>query len=397
MKLSILGCRGVPAQHGGFETFAEQLSLYLVARGHEVTVYCQSEKEAGAPAEAREDVWRGVKRVTLHGSAGPYGTMAFDLRATRHALSRKGLILTLGYNTAVFSVLYRLFGRTSLMNMDGLEWKREKWSKLQRLWLRCNEYAGAKLSTHLIADHPEIGRHLEGIVPAKKISVIPYGADPVTASGFDVLRRWNLEPNRYALCVARLEPDNSILSIVRAFSKRPRGYPLLVLGALRSESAYHRQIRESASDEVVFAGAVYVRSQVNALRYHARMYLHGHRVGGTNPSLVEALAAGSPVVAHDNSFNRGVAGPGAKYFSSEEELEQVLARLEREPGELESMRRASFERHAEGFGLDRTNAAYEALLERFAGDETVEAELAEAGLARAGLVKAGQGLRQRMR
>lgn len=361
MKLSILGSRGVPAHHGGFETFAEHLSLYLINQGHEVTVYCQTENRS----EAGEDVWQGVRRVILYGGAGPVGTILFDLKAALHANARDSLILTLGYNTAVFSLLYTLRGRPSLMNMDGLEWKREKWGPLQRLWLRLNEFVGAKLSTHLIADHPEIGKHLQKLVPASKISVIPYGADLVTGSDLDVLRQWNCEPNRYALCVARPEPDNSVLSIVRAFSKKPRGYQLLVLGTLKTENAYHRQVRECASDEVVFPGAIYTRSQVNALRFSARIYLHGHRVGGTNPSLVEALAAGTPVVAHKNPFNQGVAGPWAKYFSSEEELDDILAELDSDPQALESMRRGSFSRHAEDFGLERANSAYEDLLLRF--------------------------------
>lgn len=365
MKLSILGSRGIPAHHGGFETFAEQFSLYLVGRGHEVTVYCQT----GDKNEVREDMWRGVRRVVLYGKPGPAGTIRFDLKAALHALRHDALILTLGYNTAVFSMLYVLCGRVSLMNMDGLEWKREKWSALQRLWLRCNEYAGARLSTHLIADHPEIGKHLQTLVPQEKITVIAYGADAVTASDPDILRQWNCEPNNYALCVARPEPENSLLSIVRAFSKKPRGYSLLVLGALRTDNAYHQLLRESASDEVVFPGAIYAKKHVNSLRFSARMYLHGHRVGGTNPSLVEALAAGAPVVAHKNPFNQGVAGPQAKYFASEEELDNILTRLEGDPEELEVMRRASFNRHAESFALEMVHSAYEELLLSFASGD----------------------------
>jgi glycosyltransferase involved in cell wall biosynthesis len=370
VHVRILGSRGIPAQHGGFETFAEQLALYLVSRGHQVTVYCQTED----PAEAGEDVWRGVNRVMIYAQPSPYGTVSFDFRAAWHALWRGGVILTLGYNTAVFSLLYTLRGRKSVMNMDGLEWKREKWSRLERLWLRLNELAGAKLSTHLIADHPEIGRHLRKFVPPSKISVIPYGAAPVMEADHEVLRQWNCEPNRYALCVARPEPDNSILAIVRAFSKEPRGYPLLVLGTLHEKNAYHQAVRENASEEVIFPGPIYARSQVNALRFSARVYLHGHRVGGTNPSLVEAMAAGSPVVAHENPFNKGVAGPEAKYFSSEEELAEILTLLGDAPEELESMRRASFNRHAEAFGLERTHLAYEELLEKFCSDSCVEEE-----------------------
>jgi glycosyltransferase involved in cell wall biosynthesis len=253
------------------------------------------------------------------------------------------------------------------MNMDGLEWAREKWSRPERFWLRCNEFLGARLSSHLIADHPEIGKHLQGLVPSEKITVIPYGADAVDVADADLLATYGCVPHEFGLCIARPEPENSILEIVRAFSQHRHGYPLLVLGKfMPDENAYHRRVMADASDEVVFPGAIYDKPTVLALRYFAKFYLHGHRVGGTNPSLVEALASASPIVARRNRFNEWVAGPRAKYFDTEEELADVLANLEGNQAELAVMRQASRERHARMFPLWRVHRDYERLLERFA-------------------------------
>jgi glycosyltransferase involved in cell wall biosynthesis len=365
MDVLILGTRGVPARHGGFETFAENLATFLTSHGHRVTVYCQSDKRPVVHC----DEWNGIQRLHLYGGLGAGGTVRFDLAAVRDSLKRPGVVLILGYNTAIFSVLYRLLGRKSLMNMDGIEWKREKWSRLQRLWLRFNEYAGAKLSNHLIADHPAIGVHLQRHVSAEKISVIAYGAELPERSNQPlprILEKLGLASQSFGLVIARQEPENSILEIVEAFSARPRGFKLVVLGSLKpEESEYHRLVMERASAEVIFPGAIYEKASVDALRQHARVYLHGHRVGGTNPSLVEALAADGAVIAHDNVFTRWVAGPGAAFFRGTDDLKQLLDELLPDAARLRMMREASHQRHQADFVQGKIMDAYEALLMQY--------------------------------
>jgi glycosyltransferase involved in cell wall biosynthesis len=365
LKISILGTRGIPANHGGFETFAEQLALYLAEGGHDVTVYCQT----FVKAKMVGDTWRGIRRITLHGYGSPLGTMKFDWTAARHASSQPGLILTLGYNTAIFSILYRIKGKLSLLNMDGIEWKREKWTPLQRLWLRLNERAGAMLSNHLIADHPEIAKHLEGFVAKEKISVIPYGADPVEKADARRLS-FGLSPYNYALVIARPEPENSLLEIVEAFSRKNRGIKLVILGQYYPEAiSYHSDVMRAAGPEVVFAGAVYDREVVRTLRYFARTYIHGHRVGGTNPSLVESLAAGNPVIAHDNRFTRWVAGPEQRYFDGSCDLSDLFDEVLDDPIALKCMSAASHRRWQESFLPMPVLASYEKLLLSFAVPE----------------------------
>ena len=364
MQLLILGTRGIPAQHGGFETFAEDLAYYLTIRGHYVAVYCQGEHNS----ETYVDEWQGITLIHFPSHSGAVGTAEFDLYCTLDALKRKGLILTLGYNTAVLSVLYRLFGRTHVMNMDGIEWKRAKWSTFARLWLRINEYAGAMLANYLVADHPVIREHhLRHVKPAK-ISMIPYGAT-YEATNWEPgshLSQYKLNPRSYGLVIARAEPDNSILDIVQAYSRKKRGMPLVILGEYDSNRPYHAKVMDAASDEVLFVGAMYDRGVVKMLRDYAKVYIHGHQVGGTNPSLVESLAAGNAVIAHDNPFTRWVAGEGAKFFRNGEELSGILDNILVDESLLGAMRRSSIQRHAEYFTQLEVLQNYEQLLQRLA-------------------------------
>lgn len=357
-KLLILGTRGIPAQYGGFETYAERLALYLVGKGWEVTVYCQVEGK-----ELREKYWKGIRLVHIPVKRdNAIGSIIFDFKSTLHAIQEEGIPLVLGYNTAIFSLLYRLKGRVNLINMDGMEWQREKWSPLAKAWLYLNEHFGAWFGNHLIADHPEIKNYLCGYINPDKITVIPYGTEPLTNTDVSHLEPYGLVKGEYALVIARAEPENSILEIVSAFSQRQRGLKLFILGTYTPEECpYHQEVLAAASDEVIFPGAIYQKEVVQALRYHARLYIHGHRVGGTNPSLVEALAANNPVLAHDNAFNRWVAGSGARFFSNEADcaaqLEQCLAQTE----ELSKMQQASRKRYQEAFAQQKDLEAYEDL------------------------------------
>ena len=361
-KISILGTRGIPAGHGGFETFAAHLAPYLREHGWQVTVYCQDD----GGSKVHEDEWQGVRRVHIPVShAGAAGTMQFDWASITHLLREPepGLALTLGYNTALFCARLRVRGIPNLINMDGLEWKRDKWSFPARAWLWLNERAGCLLGDHLIADHPEIANHLATRVRREKITMIPYGADSVTEADAGLLQRYGLEPDRFAVVIARPEPENSILEIVRAFSAKRRGMKLAVLGRYSDGIPFQAEVKRSASDEVIFLGAIYEAEVVNALRLFTRAYLHGHRVGGTNPSLVEALGAGCAVIAHDNPFNRWVAGPQAMYFSDEAQCASKFEALSLMPDDkLDEMRRASRGRHLIHFTWEEVLAQYEKLL-----------------------------------
>jgi glycosyltransferase involved in cell wall biosynthesis len=360
MHINILGIRGIPAAHGGFETFAARLAPWLRDRGHTVTVYCQEDEGDAGPWM---DEWEGIERVHFRPKrGGPAGTMEFDLACIRHVLDKRGIDLILGYNTAIFSILGRLRGRKVAMNMDGIEWKRAKWSFPARIWFFLNEVAGANLCSVAIADHPEIAKHVRAR-SFKKPVMIPYGSDRIETAPADAALEIGVEPGKYVISIARPEPENSILELVRGFSKLDTDAKYVVLGNFDDANSYHRKVKAAASPQVVFPGAIFAPEKVSALRYHARAYLHGHQVGGTNPSLVEALGAGNAVIAHSNRFNRWVAGPEQFYFTTEAQISELMIRVLNDEDAVARARASARARHAEAFEWEMILAAYQKVLQ----------------------------------
>ncbi len=358
-SILLLGTRGIPASHGGFETFVERLAPYLAQQGWDVSVYCQEEGRGAI----WEDSWHGVRRihVPVKGS-GTLSTIRFDWVSMKDALKRPGLLMSFGYPTALFALLPRLKRRRHVINMDGVEWKRSQFGRVGKAWLYLNERIAAFLGNHLVADHPKIAEHLQTRAPESKITTIAYGADKVESADFSLLSFLDIEADRYAVVIARPERDNSFLEIITAFSREKRGRKLVVLGNLKPDQVpYHAELKAAASDEVLFPGAIYAHPKVQALRKHARFYIHGHRVGGTNPSLVEALGAGSAILAMDNAFNSWVAGKGAVYFSTVDDCASSITRLFADD-DLVGRLRAEAEAQFSAFTWPAILAQYEALL-----------------------------------
>ncbi len=356
----ILGTRGIPASHGGFETFAEYLSLYLVKNGWKVIVYCQEEGEGGVYT----DSWKGVDRVNIPvKSAGAAGTIIFDWKSTLHAANSKELVLTLGYNTAIFCTLLRIKKIPNVINMDGIEWKRQKWGIIAKTWFYLNERAGCWLGNHLVADHPEIKKHLSTRVNPNKITTIAYGAEKLSGLDSDVLNDYGLFPDGYMTLIARPEPENSILEVIEGFSEKSRGCKLVVLGNYEPEkNAYHKKVIEAASPEVIFLGAIYDKNILNALRFFSLAYIHGHQVGGTNPSLIEAMGASNPVLAHDNKFNRWVLEEGGRFFSDACSLSTLVTDVIENSALRSDMKKATVKRYNSEFTWENILNKYEDML-----------------------------------
>jgi len=360
----ILGTHGVPAAYGGFETAAENIALFLVKKGWRVIVYCQ----AKGSGPITEDVWRGIERVTIPVEAdGWKGTSHFDWISIKHACrTSKDICLTLGYNTAVFNTLQRIKGIPNVINMDGIEWSRARWGFMKQAILYANERIGCYVGNHLIADHPEIEKHLLTRAPQRKVSTLTYGADPVTSAPEAPVRALGLEPGTYFNLIARPIPENSILEMVKGFSAKRRGCKLVILGKYQpDEDEYHRDVLAAASDEVVFPGAIYDPAVVQALRFHSLAYVHGHTVGGTNPSLVEAMAASNAVIAHDNVYNRWVAQNAAVYFTDADSFGACVEQLLTAPETLAALRANSQRRFYEEFTWEHVAGQYEQLLLRY--------------------------------
>lgn len=365
MKISIQGIRGIPAKHGGFETFADNLTKYLIKKGDDVLVYCQEditkEKLRILPISRRIDGALLVYVPVL--LKGAIGTVYFDICCILDAICRRRPVLTLGYNTALFNLLLNLFGISYAMNMDGIEWKRQKWGVRAKLWLLFNEFCGAIGSSCMIADNPHIASYLIAKYPKRNVVTIPYGANPVyDKPDPNILAEWDLVPNSYAIVIARPEPENSIYEIVNAFLASQSDKQLVVLGSYSLSNKYCAKVLSAAAPNIKFIGAVYDVKKVTALRYYSLLYLHGHQVGGTNPSLVEAMAAGQPILAFDSCYNRWVLDSDDCLFKTEVDLEKKIRKCLVNPKMLSAMSSKNLARAEEHFSLDRVNHDYRQFL-----------------------------------
>ena len=359
-RLAILGSRGIPARYGGFETFAEELSVRLAAMGTDVTVYCEAGEQQDAPKE-----YRGVRLQYVAATRlGPLTTIVFDLKCLWHARNRADVVYMLGYGASIFCLLPRMFGAVVWINMDGVEWWRSKWNAAARTWLRLMERIATRTANLLVADADAIREHLRARYRTlPETVVIPYGA-PVVEAPPDaaLLGEFGVDPDNYYLVVCRIEPENHVVEIVEGFVGGSSELPLVVVGDTQAESAYAGTVRSAGDDRVRCPGTVFDRDKLNALRWHCRAYFHGHSVGGTNPSLLEALGCGNRVVAHDNVFNREVAGDCAVYFSKADEIPRLVEQLDAAPTR-DKHRRRSQQRIVEHYDWDAIAVDYQALLD----------------------------------
>lgn len=327
----LIGVRGIPNRYGGFERLVEVLAPHLVSQGHDVTVFCNQDPTVNQDG-VEEDFWMGVRRRFIPvRSSGPLGTIEYDWRSFKE-VPAGAVALIFGYGTGIFQRYLNQHGIPHAVNMDGIEWRREKWGRLARIWLRMNERAAASKANILIADHPEIQRYLQEEL-GKDSTMIAYGVDddalqPDDRSDLSHPLLAQYPDQSFSLVVARAEPENQIHVILEAFERSRKNSPMVVLGNFEVND-YGRQLR-ARHPNVHFAGGVYDTRVLNELRRRSKLYIHGHSVGGTNPSLIEAMAAGALLVAHDNPFNRWVLGGDASglYFK---EAVDLAAHLDNPP------------------------------------------------------------------
>jgi glycosyltransferase involved in cell wall biosynthesis len=320
MKIGILGTRGIPNTYGGFEQFAQYLSVGLVRRGHSVWVYNSSNHPY------REKDWHGVHiihRIDWENRIGTAGQFVYDYNCLMDARRRDfDVLLQLGYTSN--SIFHSIWPGKALnvVNMDGLEWKRTKYSPMVQRFLLHAERWAARHGHVLVADNLGIRDYIEKKY-RRPATYIPYGADIPDSYETGHLSRWGLKPGGYFLLVARMEPENNIELIIRAWLATGKRKPLVLIGdAGNGFGAYLRKIYRD--EKLLFAGAIYEPGTINALRHYSSLYLHGHSVGGTNPSLLEAMACGCTIAAHDNPFNKEILGNEACYFSTKEDLAALM-------------------------------------------------------------------------
>lgn len=322
MKIAILGARGIPNYYGGFEQFAEYLAKYLVANGHQVFVY----NSHSHPYQENE--WEGIKIIHKYDPEdimGTAGQFIYDLNCILDSRKRGfDIILQLGYtSSSIWGSLLPRKVSFVVTNMDGLEWKRSKYNRWVRKFLLFAEKLGVKYSDALISDSVGIQDYLK-----KKYSCdstfIPYGAHRIHQFDEEVLNEYQVKKYEYSMLIARLEPENNIEVILDGIISSGVQQDFLVVGNHNTKYGKFLKAKYGGAKHIRFMGGVYDIEKLNSLRYYCKIYFHGHSVGGTNPSLIEAIGSGAFICAHENVFNKAILEKDALYFNNSKDVESVI-------------------------------------------------------------------------
>ena len=320
MNIGIIGTRGIPNNYGGFEQFAEYLSVGLVGKGHEVFVYNSHNHPY------KNDRYKGVNIIHCYDPEyliGTTGQFIYDLNCILN--SRKydfDIILQLGYTSS--SIWNLLMSQKSILvtNMDGIEWKRSKFSPKVQKFLKYAERIAIKYSDYFVADSKGIQKYLKEEYKIES-TYIPYGAETMSNPNPDVLNEYNLKAYEYDIVIARMEPENNTEMIIQGFEKSKQDRQLVIIGSLNTSYGIYIS-KKYQNKKIRFLGFVSGINKLNSLRYYSNLYFHGHSVGGTNPSLLEAMASNSLVCAHENIFNRSILEEDAFYFNNHNAISRLI-------------------------------------------------------------------------
>lgn len=368
LSIAMVGTRGVPAAYGGFETAVEEIGRRLVDKGHDVSVYTRGSQDRGSE-------YLGMR--TIHLPAIPQKqleTLSHTGLSTLHAITRHRPDVAFVFNAAnsPFLPLLRARRIPTALHMDGLEWRRSKWGRRGKAYYRWAEEFGVRQGDALIADAPGIAdyyRH-QFDVPTE---MIRYGAPLLEDAPTDGVQALGLQPEGYHLVVARFESENHVLDIVQGYRDSDATLPLAVVGSAPYSAGYTQEIAEIAASDprIHLLGAIYDQGLLDALYVHAYTYVHGHSVGGTNPSLLRAIGAGTPVIAYDVGFNRDVLDDEGWFFSGADDIAAQISLTEADPEAVAARGRANREHAATAFSWDDVASSYEDLARRLARGESV--------------------------
>jgi glycosyltransferase involved in cell wall biosynthesis len=321
MKIAILGTRGIPNHYGGFEQFAEFFSVYLVEKGHEV--YCYNSHNH----KFQEKTFHGVNIIHQNDPEhkfGTFGQFIYDYNCIMDSRKRDfDIILQLGYTSN--SIWFFLLPKKPIIitNMDGLEWKRTKYSKPVQQFLKFAERLAAISSDYLVSDSIGIEKFLNDKYK-KESTYIAYGAYPFDSPNEDFLKEYNVEKENFNMIMARFEPENNLDMVLEGVAQSNDKTPILVIGKHETKYGEYLKNKFKSFENIRFLGGIYNLEHLNNLRYFSKLYFHGHSVGGTNPSLLEAMASKALVIAHNNDFNKGILKENGIYFSNPSEVKNIL-------------------------------------------------------------------------
>lgn len=354
MRIAIMGIRGVPANYGGFETFAEQLGRRLVTAGHDVTVYGRTHSVApGLRA------YLGMRIVRLPAPRSKYlETVVHTLFSAFHALAKTYELVYVCNSANVPAVLVLLLGRKRvILNVDGLEWQRAKWNVVGKAYYRVCAWTAARLPVHLVTDARVIQSYYVRAY-GRESDFFPYGTDLESVPEDGTLDRLGIEAGRYVLYVSRLEPENNAHVVIDAFARVGTALPLVIVGDAPYANDYVASLWRTADPRVRFVGAIY-RHGYDVLRSHAALYVQATEVGGTHPALVEAMGFGNAIIANDVPEHRETLGDAGRYYRGAIELAAAIQDLLDHPDAAESLRSAAHARAKQLYSWEGLSTAYE--------------------------------------
>jgi len=326
MKIAILGTRGIPNHYGGFEQFADILSQGLVKKGHEITVYCSANHSYQKP------VYNGVKLIHKFDPESQIGTIAqflYDLLCMFHANKQNyDIIYMLGYTSSSIWKKF-IFNKKAIIvsNMDGMEWKRSKYSTSVQRFLKQAERLAVKYSDYLVADSIGIQQYLQKKYE-KESTYLPYGSYVFEKPNEKKIGFFKTTAFQYDMLIARFEPENNIEMILKAFAASTIQRELLLVGNYNGTEFGKKMFEQySLDNRIRFMGAIYDQAALDNLRYYSNLYFHGHSVGGTNPSLLEAMGSSALICYHDNEFNKAIVGNDGFPFSDYKSLKKIISTI----------------------------------------------------------------------
>jgi len=371
MRIAILGTRGIPASYGGFETFAEHLATRLVARGHQVTVYCRSHY-----VSPRQLEYNGVNLQILPTVRHKYfDTVVHTFLSAIHAVPRRfDAALICNAANAPFSTILRLTGTPVAINVDGLEHKRKKWGALGRKYYHLAEYLCTLLPNEMVTDAQVIQDYYLAQHNAPS-TMIAYGSEVERRPDRAAVRKWRVEPNRYILYVSRLEPENNAHLVIEAFKKVRTAFRLLIVGDAPYAEEYIKNLKARAKGDkrIIFTGFVFGQDY-RTLQQNAYCYVHATEVGGTHPALLEAMGYGNCVLTLATPENLEAVSEAGIPYNDEFDLAEKLRRVLRDGSLVQSYRNRAQMRVQKCYDWETVVDQYERLFRRMSGSLAEEPE-----------------------
>lgn len=364
LRIAMIGTHGVPAAFGGFETAVEEVGQRLVDRGHAVTVYCRSPAPGNIPPGT---VYLGMRLVHLPAlRPRALANLSHTAFSVAHVVTRARPDAAFVFHptNAVFVPFLRRCGIPTTVHVDGLEWQRDTWRGAPRLYYRWAEQLSARSADALIADAQGIVDYYQAefSIPTE---LIGYGARLLHDPPATRLAELGLGPNGYHLVVARFEPENHVDLLIDGYRQSSARLPLVVVGSAPNSGAHARRISVLAGDpRVRLLGDLWDQDQLDQLYAHALSYLHGHSVGGTNPSLLRAMGARTAAIAWDVRFNREVLGVHGAYFRDARTLAALIEDAELNPHHTQEVSQALQRRASSLYNWGHVTDGYEDLAQR---------------------------------